>query len=227
MSSPNICGSAALLIQHYRNLMASDMRSSTLKSVILHTADDIGRPGPDYINGWGLMNTKEAADIIEKSSTLNGSTTFMVEGLLDSGNPDDEFSFTIDGTEPFKATICWTDPPGTSTSSHDSRTPVLVNDLDLRIISPNSTINYPFTLDYNNPGNNASTGDNIRDNVEQVIINTGAAPGSYNVTINHKGLSATYGSQQYYSLIVSGAIPEPIGFLIFNFLFLIFNFRNK
>ena len=228
MSSPNICGSAALLIQHYRNLFpGDDMRSSTLKGVILHTADDIGRPGPDYCYGWGLMNTKDAADVIEKSLTLSDSTTFITEGLLDSGNPDDEFSFSIDGTEPFKATICWTDPPGTSTSSHDSRTPVLVNDLDLRIISPNTTINYPFILDYNNPGNNATTGDNIRDNVEQVIINTGATPGSYNVTINHKGLSSIYGSHQYYSLIVSGAIPEPVGFLIFNFLFLIYYFRKK
>ena len=227
MSSPNVCGSAALLIQYYRNLIASDMRSSTLKGVMLHTADDIGRPGPDYTYGWGLMNTKEAADTINKGVTLGDSTTFVSEGLLDNANSSDEFSFPIDGTEPFKATICWTDPRGSTIYSHNNRTPVLVNDLDLRIISPNGTTNYPFTLDVNNPGNNATTGDNIVDNVEQVIINTGATPGSYNVTISNKGLSIINGKQQYYSLIVSGAIPEPVGFLIFNFLFLIYYFRLK
>jgi len=227
MSSPNVCGSAALLIQHYRNLNSGDMRSSTLKGVILHTADDIGRPGPDYCYGWGLMNTKEAADTISKGTALGDMSTEITEGLLDTPNPDDEYSFTIDGSEPFKATLCWTDPPGSSTSSHDSRTPVLENDLDLRIISPGGTTNYPFTLDYNNPGNDAATGDNILDNVEQIIINTGATPGTYTVTVSHKGLSAIEGNQQYYSIIVSGAIPEPIGFLIFNFGFALFVFFKR
>ncbi|MCK5852072.1 S8 family serine peptidase [bacterium] len=219
MSAPNVCGSAALLIQHYRNLNSSDMRSSTLKGVIIHTSDDIGRPGPDYSYGWGLMNTKEAADIITRGTNLINSTAKITEELLDSSNPDDEHNFYINGSEPFKTTICWTDPEGTWNQTHNSRTPVLVNDLDLRIISPNGGTNYPFILDVNNPGNNATSGDNIVDNVEQVIINTGAVPGIYNVVVNHKGLSGSHGSQQYYSLIVSGAtpIPEPGLFLILNF----------
>jgi len=104
----------------------------------------------------------------------------------------------------------------------------LVNDLDLRIISPTGTTNYPFTLDYNNPGNNAVAGDNILDNVEQIIINTGATPGTYTVAVGNKGLSAGYGSQQYYSLIVSGTVPEPcyLLFIIGN-LFYIFYRKNK
>jgi len=228
MSSPNVCGSAALLVQHYRNLNSSDMRSSTLKGVIIHTADDIGNPGPDYAYGWGLMNTEVAADTISKGTVVSDMSAQITEGLLDSANSNDEFSFTIDGSEPFKATICWTDPQGNWTSTHNNRTPVLVNDLDLRIVSPNGTTNYPFILDVNNPGNNATTGDNIVDNAEQIIINTGAIPGDYTVAINHKGLSATYGSQQYYSLIVSGAIPEP-GYLLFitGNLFFIFLRKNK
>ena len=228
MSSPNVCGSAALLIQYYRDLNSTDMRSSTLKALILHTADDIGRPGPDYSYGWGLMNTKAAADIISADASLSSVTTKITEGLLDAANPDDEFSFSIDGTKPFKTTICWTDPPGNYTTSHDNRTPVLVNDLDIRIISPDGTTNFPFVLDVNNPGSNATTGDNILDNVEQIIINTGSAPGIYTVSVSHKGLSAIYGSQQYYSLIVSGAVPEPvfIYYLFFVIHYLLF-YRKK
>ncbi len=227
MSSPNVCGSAALLIQHYRNLNSSDMRSSTLKGVIIHTSDDIGRPGPDYSYGWGLMNTKEAADIITQGTNLIDVTAAITEELLDSSNPSDEHNFYINGSEPFKATICWTDPEGPWNSAHNSRAPVLVNDLDLRIISPNGTTNYPFVLDVDNPGNNATTGDNIVDNVEQVVINTGAMSGIYNVVVNHKGLAASYGSQQYYSLVVSGAalIPEPVS--IYYLSFIIYYLLNK
>ena len=216
MASPNICGSTALLIQHYRNLNSSDMRSSTLKALLLHTADDIGNPGPDYSYGWGLMNTKAAADIISIDNS-GGFSARIIEGLLDSANSNDLYSFTTDSSEPFKVTLCWTDPPGSSTSSHDKRIPVLINDLDLRIISPNGTTNYPFILDYNNPSANATTGDNIRDNVEQIIVNTNATPGNYTVTITHKGFPPYSPDNQYYSLIVSGTIPEPfyLSFIIY------------
>jgi len=216
MAAPNVCGSAALLIEHYRNFMPDDdMRASTLKGVIIHSADDIGNPGPDYSFGWGIMNTKEAADTIDKGFALSDTTTFISEELLDGGNPDDEFVFSIDGTIPFKATICWTDPTGTwFSSTHNDRTLALENDLDIRIISPLGTTNFPFILDVNNPSEEATTGDNIVDNVEQIIINTAATSGNYTIKVSHKN-SLTAG-HQYYSLIVSGAIPEP-GFLL-NFL---------
>ena len=146
----------------------------------------------------------------------------ITEGLLDAANPDDNYSFAIDGTLPFKATLCWTDPPGGSTSANDSRTPVLINDLDLRIISPDGVTNYPFILDYNNPSANATNGDNIVDNIEQIIINTGATPGAYTVAINHKGFPPYSPDQQYYSLIVSGVVPEPcyLLFIIYQLLFI-------
>ena len=213
MSSPNICGSAALLIEHYRKLNSSDMRSSSLKGLIIHTADDIGRPGPDYSYGWGLMNTKAAADLISDDAS-GAAIAEITEGLLDPANPDDNYSFTFDGSEPFKTTICWTDPPGSSTAIHDNRTPVLINDLDLRIISPNGVTNYPFILDYNNPSANATSGDNIVDNIEQIIINTNATIGSYIVEISHKGFQPYEPDYQHYSLIVSGVVPEP-SFLLF------------
>jgi len=221
MSSPNICGSATLLIEHYRNLNSSDMRSSTLKALILHTADDIGNPGPDYSYGWGLMNTKAAADLVSADSS-GGTAAQMIEGLLDSANSNDNYSFGIDGTDPLKVTLCWTDPPGSSTSANDNRTPVLINDLDLRIISPNGVTNYPFVLDYNNPSADATNGDNIVDNIEQIIINTNGIPGTYTVEITHKGFPPYSPDNQYYSLIVSGTIPEPfyLSFIIGNLFFI-------
>lgn len=43
MASSNACGSAALLIQHYSQLFSGGaMRASTLKGLLIHTADDSG-----------------------------------------------------------------------------------------------------------------------------------------------------------------------------------------
>jgi hypothetical protein len=55
------------------------------------------------------------------------------------------------------------------------------------------------------PNATATTGDNTRDNVEQVMIYSPNVPGSYTVRVSYKA-SLTNG-QQYYSLIVSGSSP--------------------
>jgi subtilisin family serine protease len=49
MSAPNVTGSLILLQEYYNDLYNSFMRSSTLKGIALHTADDAGRPGPDEV----------------------------------------------------------------------------------------------------------------------------------------------------------------------------------
>jgi len=70
----------------------------------------------------------------------------------------------------------------------------------------NSTTYSPWILDPANPGDAATTGDNIRDNVEQVHIASPVA-GWYAVRITHKG--TLVGSSQAVSLIISGP-PIPI-----------------
>jgi subtilisin family serine protease len=212
MSSPNVCGSAALLLHIYKNNHSGNHpRSSTLKGILIHTADDLGNIGPDYVFGWGLINTEAAADLIVGNASGNPSL-FFDEQMLSGGTPEEELDFVIDGTEPLKATICWTDPPGAASSVHDTRTPKLVNDLDLQIHKPGGGVELPYVCDYMNPSIPAAKADNAIDNVEQVLIPAGAAPGTYTVKITHKG--GLVNSPQHYSLVVTGAIPEPgIGIL--------------
>jgi hypothetical protein len=65
MATPNALGTTVLLIEEYARLFPGGaMRSSTLKGLLIHTADDRGNPGPDYKYGWGLINGKAAADLI-------------------------------------------------------------------------------------------------------------------------------------------------------------------
>lgn len=68
MAAPNVTGSIALLLQHYQNTHNNTIPlSSTIKSIIIHTADESGpNIGPDYKFGWGLFNAASAAELITK-----------------------------------------------------------------------------------------------------------------------------------------------------------------
>ncbi len=80
---------------------------------------------------------------------------------------------------------------------------MLVNDLDLRLIN-NSAMYYPWVLDPSNPSTAATTGDNYRDNSEQILIPS-PSPGMYTLQITHKG-TLTNGMQNV-SVVVSGNVP--------------------
>jgi len=203
MAAPGAAGAAMLLVDYYGWLFpAQAMRASTLKALIIHTADDLGNPGPDYKFGWGLINAEAAANHIKDHNDSTDANK-IVEGLLDGAHMVQTYTFGFGAAGPIKATLCWTDPPGAAATGLDNPSPRLINDLDLRIIDPNGSVTYyPFVLNPASPNATATTGDNIRDNVEQVMIYSPNVPGSYTVRVSYK--AAMTNGQQYYSLIVSG-----------------------
>jgi len=206
MASPNVCGSAALLVELYKNYNYENaMRSSSLKGLLIHTADDLGNTGPDFSYGWGLINTKAAADIILDDAITNIKSR-VLEDFFKSENQK-EYFVNLTNVQTFKATLCWTDIAGDSSSFHDDRTAKLVNDLDLRIIDFDGNTYFPFVLDVENPAEIATTGDNSVDNVEQVIIEN-AEIGIYKIIVSYKGNV----NNQYYSLItheMDFVLPNP------------------
>lgn len=186
MSSPNVAGSIALLLDVYNRFVGvGALRASTLKALLIHTADDIGATGPDYVYGWGLINVQTAADTIIAGYDSGNETVIVEENRLYSANTSDAYNEICSGLEELAVTICWTDPPGNSTTINDNRTPVLMNDLDLRIIAPDGTTNYPFVLDVNAPTNAATYGDNIVDNTEQIRISAPQS-GAHEILVTHK-----------------------------------------
>ncbi|MDY8137517.1 GEVED domain-containing protein [Aquimarina sp. 2201CG5-10] len=191
MSAPNVTGSLLLLQQHHRNTQGSFMKAATLKGLALHTADDAGANGPDPIFGWGLMNTKRAAETI----TQKGNESRIEEVTLNSGQT---YTITVnsDNTNPLLASISWTDRAGTVNNSANVSTPVLINDLDIRV-SKSGTTYSPWRL---TGVTTNGRGDNRVDPYERVDI-TGAS-GTYTITVTHKG-NLTGGSQAF-SLIVTG-----------------------
>lgn len=208
MSSPNVAGSCLLLQEYYSNTHNfGKMKSATLKAVVLHTADECGSSaGPDYKFGWGLMNTNKAANLIKEDKI----TSMIQEDTLHN-QAVKEFTVTAYGGKPLVATVVWTDKRGTpGPAVVNGRTPMLVNDLDVRVIrqSPSDTT-FPWKLNVEVPSAAATRGDNKVDNVEKIEIAAPTAGATYKIRISHKGtLSGPTVSSliQPFSMVVSGIV---------------------
>ncbi len=172
MASPTVCGLAALLMEDYRAVHSDlpEMRNSTLKVLFAHTAVDLGNTGPDYQFGYGSVRIIPAIELMRAGNFLE-----------DSVEQDEVVSVlvSVDEGEQLKVTLAWDDVPGTPNVM-----PVLVNDLDLRVIDPSSQVHYPWTLaglaDPSAPAVRDSE-DHVN-NIEQVVIDD-PAPGVYRVEI--------------------------------------------
>lgn len=200
MAAPSITGSLLLLQEHYSALNEGNfMRAATLKGLVIHTADEAGEaPGPDYKFGWGVANMVTAAAVI---SAKNTDKLIQEHTLANAG------TYTLQvyasGNEPLAATICWTDPSGNVVTSNllNNRSPMLRNDLDLRIVHEDDQF-LPWVLDVHNPTLAATTGDNSLDNVEKVVIAAPKKGTLYTIRVTNKG--SLLNGVQAFSLIVTG-----------------------
>lgn len=198
MAAPSVAGAVLLLQQHYNNLNQQFMLSSSLRGLVIHTADEAGSaPGPDYRFGWGLINTERAADIISN----DGTTSHILELTIQDGQSIEITGNAVSG-ERLVASITWLDKQGTATSGQieDDDTPMLVNDLDLRIFDENQEVYLPWVLDHFNFTAPATKGDNSRDNVEKIEIDD--PDGDYTIRVSHKGTLDE--GEQVVSVILSG-----------------------
>lgn len=204
MACPNASGSAALVTQRWAQYFTGGKVPSFFhRGLLIHTADEAGTAaGPDYRFGWGLMNT-EAACKYWPSQYPTRLYPALVDTLWNGGTKT--FRGTRYGNKPIKVTICWLDAPGSPASAGivDPSNKMLVRDLDLRVINPSNQTLMPWVLDPANPNNPATTGDNSRDNVEQVFIaNPGA--GDYTIRITHKGSIPASPVGQKFALFIDG-----------------------
>jgi Subtilase family/GEVED domain/Secretion system C-terminal sorting domain len=205
MATPAAAGSAFLLQEYYSKLHGGVyMRAATLKGIIIHTADEAGpNPGPDYQYGWGLIDMQKAASVVTSDTSALRDQQIFEKNLVNGTHDADNFSIVASGKTPVTATISWTDPPATpNTTTKIDTTRKLVNDLDLRISDGTNTF-LPWILNPANPSAAATKGDNIRDNVEKIEIDSLIPGKTYTISVTHKGTLAR--GAQAYSLLVSGA----------------------
>ena len=218
MATPNATGTAGLVARKYIDLFGVAMRASTLKGLLIHTADDLGNPGPDYKYGWGLINGKAAADLVLDHKS-NPYKIRINERQLTTSVTTVTHDFYWDGVSPIRVTLCWTDPAGTATTSSDLRSARLKNNLDLKVTAPDGSQHLPYVMPFVGTWTQASmdlpatTGTNNTDNVEQVYIAAPPAAGVYRAAVSFQGTLTN--SLQNYSLLVSGSSnqqppPQPL-----------------
>ncbi len=202
-AAPNTTGTLVLLQDYYKSLRGGTMSAAALKGLVINTANEAGaNPGPDYQNGWGLLNASGAANLITTDNSEGGQ---IVQGILRTGQSVD-YTYYSNGASGIAVTICWTDPPGTPPApSLNPPDLMLVNDLDVRLIK-SGIYTLPWKLNPASPANAATRADNIRDNVEVINLANPSA-GFYTIRISHKGALA--GGQQAYAMIVSGMTTPP------------------
>jgi hypothetical protein len=201
MASPSAAGSILLLQQHFSNLNnATFMKAATLKALVCHTAlDDTNLVGPDPYFGWGLLDVRESAIVINKS--IAPTPTALVKELTLPSGQTQIFTVSVSNPQKLVATISWTDRPGSAQNNAlNSATRALKNDFDLRI-KKGTEVNFPWKLQLSDLSAPAIKGDNNVDTVEKIEVDN--ASGTYTIEISHKG-NFFLGIPQNYSLIVSG-----------------------
>ncbi|MCM4167956.1 hypothetical protein KCTC52924_01224 [Arenibacter antarcticus] len=210
VAAPGVTGSMLLLQQYHEEVEGSFMKAATIKGLVLHTADDVNAPGPDYNMGWGVINSKSAVELIANK----GYASLISEESLLEGEIKN-YTVRANGIDPLSASISWTDPATgvVNIGLLNDMTAALVNDLDIRITKEGEA-HFPWKLDGTNADSPAFKGDNKVDPFEKIeVLN---AEGTYTITVSHK--NNLEGGAQNFSIIVSGialtdcvlTIPEEV-----------------
>ncbi|MFQ5496117.1 MAG: S8 family serine peptidase, partial [Phycisphaerae bacterium] len=193
MATPTVSGLAALLLQDFRIQFPArpDLRNATLKALLIHNAQDITNPGPDYQSGYGSVRIQPTIDLLRLGDFLEDAVAnLQTNTLFINVNP---------GDPQLKITLVWDDAPGTPNVD-----PALINNLDLVVTSPSMVQQFPWTLDPLNPALPAvRTQADTLNNVEQVVVDAPQA-GLWRVDV--VGTNVPVGPQGY-SLTATPSLP--------------------
>lgn len=196
MSTPAVAGVVALLLQDYRAQYGTtdDPLNAAVKALLIHTAKDLGPPGPDYMYGYGRVDALAAASLLRRAAAGQPDSYFhdVLRHTPASVSQGDNHVFYVSvpaNSAELKVSLAWDDPASSAPS-----TGVLTNDLDLEVRAPDSSIHLPFVLDPAQPWLTATRSVNNRDNEEQVVV-TLPAPGTW--AIHVKGTSVPQGPQTF------------------------------
>jgi hypothetical protein len=195
IAAPAVSGGIGLLYQQYRKQNGnSDPKSALIKALVCNGATDRGNAGPDFKYGFGSMNLIRSLSMLEGHHYFSGNA---VNGAALT------HSFTIPAnTAELKVMLYWHDPAASLLAAK-----MLVNDLDLELATPSSTL-LPFLLDSTSQhvNNVATQAPDHTNNIEQVSLKN---PAAGNYTVRVKGTAITQNPSQEY-FVVYDVIPNSI-----------------
>ena len=217
-SSPAAAAGGLLLQEYYQNVTGVFMRSSTLKALMLGTAEDLGRPGPDHQFGWGLLNVEKAALAIKNrtaaGAALATSKGSVVEEIAANPAADSTAEITrtvfAKGGEPLVVNIAWIDDAGPLQTDAEGIDPVksrMVYDFDVMVRQVGGGERWGWVVPgMSNRLENATTATGWFQanggNFKQVLIANPVANAEYTIVIRKKTGSPT--EARSISLVVTG-----------------------
>ncbi len=181
MACPGTSGTSALIYELYERTYGTQPAAHVIKGFMCNGADELGRTGPDYEFGYGRINARKSADILEKKQ-------FVVAQVSQGASYSDTI-FTKKGLNELKVFLCYDDLPAASSSGR-----ALVNDLDLELRDASGVVTYPWILNPSSPTSNATKGVDTLNNTEQITI---TAPNSSYYIFKVKGSKIPNGSQLF------------------------------
>lgn len=188
-ASPTAAGGAALLYEAYRLLHTGmNPESGLIKALMLNTAEDLGRPGPDFEFGWGRLNIGRAIKTLTNGQYLQNNITHNFQKYHQITIPE--------GIREARIMVYWTDPAGSPLSSK-----ALVNDIDIMMINNSGQQFKPLVLStvahIDSLTKPAYPGEDHLNNVEQVVLKDPQA-GAYSLKVFGKTITTT---QQNYCVV--------------------------
>lgn len=191
MSTPLVAGASALVREYYRTQRSHIPSAALIKGTLINGALELS-PGqygtgpyfeipvrPNNVEGWGLVDLTNS---IVPSGLREIQFVDYTPGLSTGGSEVYNYAVT-DSSSPFCVTLVWTDYPASTSASQ-----ALVNDLDLVVTLPDSSV---------------LTGNGTTDrlnNVEGVDVNS-PPTGDYTVTVSAYNVP---NGPQPFALVVSG-----------------------
>lgn len=133
-AAPSVAGLAAQLYQAFRlSYEGANPTFAHIKALLMNTAEDLGRPGPDYEYGYGRPNGKRALKAIENQWFIEGSVAH--QGMVT------HTVIVSPGTKQLRLMCYWFDPEATPNASQ-----TLINDLNIGLLTPSGTTVLPWVL---------------------------------------------------------------------------------
>jgi hypothetical protein len=195
-AAPAVSGLIALMMQKLETMgiAKGSVYPSSYKALLIHAAQDLGNPGPDYAYGYGRVRAPETIDLIANRS-------FSQAEFKQEGDTATQTVAVPAGAKEIKVTLAWDDPPREIISGGGGS--LLTNDLDLSLRSPSQEQVLPWILSQNagSEAKPATRGEDHVNVVEQVSVPNPAA-GNWQITVKATHLPASRFAQSY-SLVVT------------------------
>ena len=190
MATPAVTGVMALLYERYKCTHVGELPlSSLMRALACNTARDLGKSGPDFRYGYGLINGSRAIEVMENQAFFTG--------VIGQSMTERERITVPENAVGLKVMLAWTD--SAAVYGVDK---TLVNNLDLTLTMGTQTYQ-PWVLDPDKPNETAKRGVDNLNNMEQITIDNPVA-GSYLINVRGKSVP---GGQQTYAVVYDVIMP--------------------